>query len=232
EGNKRIIIPTEHYKPANINKRIEKKKILKKEDEESDGATDKETESDSNEYEEEYEEETLGNQKTVCLNKEEKKNNFNIGQLLGEQETQMRTLLKNYNNNFAEKLDQLGRTSKSELKDIPTKVGMEQYLEAIRTYIQKLAAALEPEEFVFIDYLNRGNPTDPIILFEMPGANWNERLTNSSQEVHSTDTRRMSNTQILGTYYKLESIIAEKKWCDVAQRKFKSHFSKEREKTV
>ncbi|CAG8508353.1 35337_t:CDS:2 [Gigaspora margarita] len=105
-----------------------KKKNLKKEDEKSDSATDEEMESESDEYEEEYEEKTLVNETyqylefkeasfeleffRTCLKKKEKEINFNIGQLSGEQETQIRTLLKNYNNTFAEELDQLERTSK------------------------------------------------------------------------------------------------------------------------
>ncbi|CAG8825593.1 35094_t:CDS:1, partial [Gigaspora margarita] len=55
-----------------------------------------------------------------------------------------------------------------------------------------------------------GNPANPIIPFEIPGANWDKRLTNSSQKELCTDARRKSNALSLEAYYKLESIMAEK----------------------
>ncbi|CAG8722070.1 982_t:CDS:2, partial [Cetraspora pellucida] len=72
--------------------------------------------------------------------------------------------------------------------------------------------------------LNHENPLNPIMLLETPGEKWNERLANVSWKIFEMNLRIKLNGYILEVYYRMESILAEKRWNEAAKRELRSYF--------
>ncbi|RIB06394.1 hypothetical protein C2G38_2217234 [Gigaspora rosea] len=110
---------------------------------------------------------------------------------------------------------------------------MEQRLIYIRTYVQRLATVLEPDEIVILDQgcvifripeqkaLEQIGELDSLVLpIEGPGEDCDEKLTYACQEILDLNTQRKPNSQILEAYYKLGALLAEKGWNDASRKKF------------
>ncbi|RIB03820.1 hypothetical protein C2G38_2224002 [Gigaspora rosea] len=85
---------------------------------------------------------------------------------------------------------------------------------------------------IYIQDLNRGDPQEPILPFEVPGEDWDKRLAHCCQAIIRLNPRLKTNAQVLETYYQLGSVMAEKEWGETAKRKLRTYFSMGKGKIV
>ncbi|RIB26664.1 hypothetical protein C2G38_2162795 [Gigaspora rosea] len=85
---------------------------------------------------------------------------------------------------------------------------------------------------VYIQDLNRGDPQEPILPFEVPGENWDEKLAYCCQAIIRLNPRLKTNAQVLETYYQLGSVMAEKEWGETAKKKLQTYFTMGKGKIV